>query len=105
MDQFVGEKGLTVCTCYAENESGARLDRPALFRLMAESRPGDILLVKDVDRLSRLVSADWEKLKCLIGPPVRFVQNRPPRSNSIQATPFGSALTPVSAQLGTHRIS
>ena len=66
MDQFVGDKGLTVCTYYAENESGARLDRPALFRLMADSLPGDILLVEDVDRLSRLVSADWEKLKSLI---------------------------------------
>ena len=66
LDQFVGDRGLTVCTYYAENESGARLDRPALFRLMADSRPGDILLVEDVDRLSRLIGSDWEKLKGLI---------------------------------------
>lgn len=66
LDQFVSEWELAVCTYYAENESGARLDRPMLFRLMADSQPGDILLVEDVDRLSRLAGGDWEKLKSLM---------------------------------------
>ena len=66
LDQFVSERGLAVCTYYAENESGARLDRPMLFRLMDDSQPGDILLVEDVDRLSRLTAGDWEKLKSLM---------------------------------------
>ncbi len=66
LDQFVSERWLAVCTYYAENESGARLDRPMLFRLMDDSQPGDILLVEDVDRLSRLTAGDWEKLKSLM---------------------------------------
>jgi DNA invertase Pin-like site-specific DNA recombinase len=66
LDQFVSERGLAVCTYYAENESGARLDRPMLFRLMDDSQPGDVLLVEDVDRLSRLAGGDWEKLKNLM---------------------------------------
>ena len=46
-----------------ENESGATLSRPELFRLLADAHPGDILLVEQVDRLSRLKAADWERLK------------------------------------------
>jgi DNA invertase Pin-like site-specific DNA recombinase len=44
-------------------ESGAKLARPELFRLLSDARPGDILLIEQVDRLSRLTAADWEKLK------------------------------------------
>ena len=46
-----------------ENESGATLSRPELFRLLADAHPGDILLVEQVDRLSRLKAEDWERLK------------------------------------------
>jgi DNA invertase Pin-like site-specific DNA recombinase len=42
----------------------AKLARPELFRLLADD--GDILLVEQVDRLSRLTSGDWEKLKAEI---------------------------------------
>jgi DNA invertase Pin-like site-specific DNA recombinase len=37
--------------------------RLQLFRLLADSQPGDVLLVEQVDRLSRLTAADWERLK------------------------------------------
>jgi DNA invertase Pin-like site-specific DNA recombinase len=60
---FVAERGLKIAACYVENESGAKLARPELFRLIADSQPGDILLVEQVDRLSRLTAGDWEKLK------------------------------------------
>ncbi len=65
-DKFAHEKGVSICNYYVENESGARLDRPELFRLLSDSRPNDILLIEDVDRLSRLTGVDWEKLKNLI---------------------------------------
>ena len=39
---------------YIENESGTKLNRPELNRLLDESEQGDILLVESVDRLSRL---------------------------------------------------
>jgi DNA invertase Pin-like site-specific DNA recombinase len=60
---FASERGLKIATWYVENESGAKLDRPELFRLLADAEPGDILLVEQVDRLSRLKTADWERLK------------------------------------------
>jgi DNA invertase Pin-like site-specific DNA recombinase len=60
---FAAERGLNVAALYAENESGTKLARPELFRLLADSQPGDILLVEQVDRLSRLTAADWERLK------------------------------------------
>jgi DNA invertase Pin-like site-specific DNA recombinase len=44
----------------------AKLARPELFRLLADACDGDILLVEQVDRLSRLTSGDWEKLKAEI---------------------------------------
>ena len=59
---FAAERGLKIAACYTENESGAKLARPELFRLLADAQPGDILLVEQVDRLSRLTAADWERL-------------------------------------------
>jgi DNA invertase Pin-like site-specific DNA recombinase len=35
LDRFAEEHNLAICNYYAENESGARLDRPELFRLLA----------------------------------------------------------------------
>ncbi|QWK79421.1 recombinase family protein [Ochrobactrum sp. BTU1] len=64
--EFGKERGLKIAAFYVENESGASLDRPELFRLLSDSQPGDILLIEQVDRLSRLNSADWEKLKAEI---------------------------------------
>jgi DNA invertase Pin-like site-specific DNA recombinase len=60
---FATERGLQVVAWYVENESGAKLARPELFRLLADANDGDILLVEQVDRLSHLTAADWEKLK------------------------------------------
>lgn len=66
LDQFARERGVSICNYYAENESGARLDRPELFRLLADSQPRDVLLIEDVDRLSRLAGTEWESLKRMI---------------------------------------
>jgi DNA invertase Pin-like site-specific DNA recombinase len=60
---FAAERGLEIVATYVENESGAKLARPELFRLLADAHNGDILLVEQVDRLSRLTAADWETLK------------------------------------------
>lgn len=48
---------------YVENESGTKLDRPVLNKLLDESANGDTLLVESVDRLSRLSQSDFEVLK------------------------------------------
>jgi DNA invertase Pin-like site-specific DNA recombinase len=63
LKSFAAEHGLRIATYYTENESGASLQRPGLFRLLAECEPGDILLIEQVDRLSRLNAADWDRLK------------------------------------------
>jgi len=63
LDQFAKERGIKIAAWYSENESGTRLDRPELFRLISDAHPGDVLLVEQVDRLSRLRAEDWETLK------------------------------------------
>src|ERR671913_2603399 len=66
LEALAKEHGLTIAATYVEHESGASLARPELFRLLADARPGDILLVEQVDRLSRLTASDWERLKAEI---------------------------------------
>ena len=63
LEQFAAEHDLTVAARYVENESGAKLARPELFRLLADCQPGDVLLIEQVDRLSRLTEADWLRLR------------------------------------------
>jgi len=63
LQAFAKERGLKIAATYLENESGASLARPELFRLLADCEPGDVLLIEQVDRLSRLNAADWERLK------------------------------------------
>ncbi len=72
--QFVEEAGQTVSTCFIEHESGATLKRPELFRLLEVAQSGDVLLVEQVDRISRLNAEDWESLKSIIiGKGIRIV--------------------------------
>lgn len=63
LEAFANERGLRIAATYLENESGASLARPELFRLLSDCQPGDILLIEQVDRLSRLNTAGWERLK------------------------------------------
>lgn len=63
LEDFARQKGFAVAAFYLENESGASLKRPELFRLLADCGPGDVLLIEQVDRLSRLNEEDWETLK------------------------------------------
>jgi DNA invertase Pin-like site-specific DNA recombinase len=60
---FGKERGLKIAAYYIENESGASLKRPELFRLLEDSHPGDMLLIDQVDRLSRLGAEDWGRLR------------------------------------------
>jgi DNA invertase Pin-like site-specific DNA recombinase len=60
---FAAARSWKIAANYIENESGATLKRPELFRLLADCQPGDVLLVEQVDRLTRLSKNDWERLK------------------------------------------
>ena len=60
---FADANKFKIASFYMENESGASLQRPELFRLLRDCQKGDVLLVEQVDRLSRLSFEDWENLK------------------------------------------
>lgn len=66
LESFVTAANLVISSWFIENESGATLKRPELFRLLDIAQRGDILLVEQVDRISRLNSQDWELLKSQI---------------------------------------
>lgn len=88
LDAFAKEHGLRIAARYLENESGAKLQRPELFRLLADCEPGDVLLVEQVDRLSRLTAQDWVKLRSEIdAKQVRIVALDLPTSWSLTAPP------------------
>lgn len=63
LTQFASEHGLTIAHSFIENVSGASLQRPQLMQLLAVAQAGDILLVEQIDRLSRLNAQDWEQLR------------------------------------------
>jgi len=66
LSDFAKDKNFTVSAWFIENESGATLKRPELFRLLDIAQSGDVLLVEQVDRISRLNTEDWESLKSII---------------------------------------
>ena len=66
LSNFAKQMDLNIACWFEENESGVSLKRPELFRLLDVAQPGDVLLVEQVDRISRLDSHDWETLKSLI---------------------------------------
>jgi len=67
LEQFVQERGHKIANYYRENISSTKLDRPELGRLLMDSNRNDILLVEQIDRLTRLSNSDWMTLKKQIG--------------------------------------
>jgi DNA invertase Pin-like site-specific DNA recombinase len=66
LEDFSQNVSRSISGWFAENESGATLKRPELFRLLEIAQQGDILLIEQVDRISRLNAQDWELLKAMI---------------------------------------
>lgn len=63
LERFASGRGLLIAAFYVENASGTALARPELMRLLNDCRPGDGLLVEQIDRLTRLNADDWQTLK------------------------------------------
>lgn len=61
--QFAKQKGVRIASFYIENQSGSKLERAELSRLIEDSHKNDILLIEKVDRLSRLPYKQWKLLK------------------------------------------
>lgn len=98
---FAQDHGQRVAAYYTENESGATLQRPELFRLLSDAHPGDVLLVEQVDRLSRLTEADWQKLRGIIkDKEVRVVSLDLPTSHQFMAQGSGALDSFTSRMLG-----
>lgn len=55
-----------ITTFYVENESGTKVGRPELRRLISEAQSGEVLLCEAVDRLSRHEHEDWKRLRAQI---------------------------------------
>jgi|SRR5690606_33932808 len=66
LSDFAQEHGVRIASWYVENESGTKAERSELMRLIADSQAGDVLLIEQVDRLTRLTKSDWETLKASI---------------------------------------
>ncbi|MGR9234480.1 recombinase family protein [Rhizobium leguminosarum] len=66
LKDFADQHGLKIAAEYVENASGASLQRPKLFELIEQAHEGDVILTEQVDRLSRLTAADWDKLKAML---------------------------------------
>lgn len=92
LDTFVQSHGQHIASYYTENESGASLQRPELFRLLTDAKPGDVLLVEQVDRLSRLTDGDWQQLRATIkAKEVRVVALDLPTSHQFIASTSNTA--------------
>ena len=63
LSNFVEQRGLRVAAWYIEQQSGASLQRPKLLQLLSDARKGDVILIEQIDRLSRLNEASWSQLK------------------------------------------
>lgn len=66
LQSFADEQGVRITNWFIENESGATLDRPELFAMLNHCQRGDVIIVEQIDRLSRLTTDDWLKLRALI---------------------------------------
>jgi DNA invertase Pin-like site-specific DNA recombinase len=81
---FSQNHDFTISGWFTENVSGATLKRPALFKLLELADQGDVLLVEQVDRISRLNEKDWSNLKSIIADKgIRIVSLDLPTSHSM----------------------
>ncbi len=66
LSEFAKSLKVKISAWFIENESGAKLQRPELFRLLDTAEPGDAILIEQIDRITRLSEEDWSKLKSII---------------------------------------
>lgn len=94
LSRFAQEHGARVAAWYTENVSGTKAERSELMRLLSDSGPGDVLLIEQVDRLTRLTRDDWETLKSAIQKAgVRVVSLDLPTSHAAMRVTSGDDFT------------
>lgn len=60
---FANQHGHRIAGWYIDNVSGTTMNRPELIRLLGDAEPSDVILIEQVDRLTRLDDAGWETLR------------------------------------------
>ncbi|EAM8512197.1 serine recombinase, partial [Salmonella enterica] len=60
---FANQHAHRIAGWYIDNVSGTTMNRPELIRLLEDAEPGDVILIEQVDRLTRLDDAGWETLR------------------------------------------
>lgn len=60
------DAGIYVAGVYREKASGTRADRPELLRMIADLKPGEIVVAEHIDRISKLPLPQAEALIALI---------------------------------------
>lgn len=63
IESFAAEYHQGIDHWFIDNASGTTLERPELSKMLFEMREGDILIIEQVDRLTRLEHSDWQTLK------------------------------------------
>lgn len=63
LKKFARQHQHRIAGWYVDNVSGTTMNRPELLRLLDDAEPGDVILVEQVDRLSRLDDAGWDTLR------------------------------------------
>ncbi|MBB5730918.1 recombinase family protein [Sphingomonas prati] len=87
LDRFAADRGLRIAARYIEYDTETALERPELFRLLSDCESGDVLLIEEIGRLSRLRPQDWKKLRSQVyNKEVRIVARDLPTSWTL-ATP------------------
>ena len=80
---FAENLKIKISAWFVENESGAKLNRPELFRLLEMAEEGDAILIEQIDRITRLSESDWQKLKnIIIGNKLKIVSMDLPTSHT-----------------------
>ncbi|MGL6176087.1 MAG: recombinase family protein, partial [Vibrionaceae bacterium] len=95
--ETISEFCTNYCQCVdlwvVENASGTTLERPKLNKMLDSMNAGDILLIEQVDRLTRLQAEDWRKLKRTIEDKrINIVSLDLPTSYEALKTPQGLTL-------------
>lgn len=66
LTMFATCHGKVITSFTLETISGTKLERPKLMQLLDTMKAGDVLLIEQVDRLTRLNTDDWTKLRAII---------------------------------------
>ncbi|MBY3790031.1 recombinase family protein [Photobacterium carnosum] len=64
--EFITSFNKRIAGYYIENQSGTKLERPELNKLIEDSETGDVVLIEKMDRLTRLPWGEWKTLKARI---------------------------------------